>query len=272
VAVDFDKLDKNRLKRVELPDVQNRQRVATKEELLAIKQESEKRRLKKIEKHEYDPFEFWRIVTVALNTGLREAKILEIDRTWLRKRDDGWWLILPPARSRLKQTPREIPLNPAAYEALRSEIAHVDGRIFRRWNSGAFGTFWRRLSIEAKVTDLHFHDLRHTFTTWLQNLGVPLEVRATLLGHRLRGAGNDSLGGEAMTSRYSHGGYGWNQHLREAVTRLHTALLSYGLSDGKVVREASPTKKVANAAPDAEKRWWSQRDLNPCLSLERAPS
>ena len=109
LAVDFDKLDKNRLKRVELPDVENRQRVATKEELLSIKQESDKRRLKKIEKHEYDPSEFWRIVTVALNTGLREAKILEIDRTWLRKRDDGWWLLLPPARSRLKQTPREIP-------------------------------------------------------------------------------------------------------------------------------------------------------------------
>jgi len=50
LAVDFDKLDKNRLKRVELPDVENRQRVATKEELLSIKQESDKRRLKKIEK------------------------------------------------------------------------------------------------------------------------------------------------------------------------------------------------------------------------------
>jgi integrase len=69
---------------------------------------------------------------------------------------------------------------------------------------------WRRLSSEAKVTDLHFHDFRHTFATWLQNLGVPLEVRATLLGHRLRGSGTDQLGGEAMTSRYSHGGYGWN--------------------------------------------------------------
>jgi integrase len=202
--------ERARLKRVELPDVANRQRVATKEELLSIKQESDKRRLKKIEKHEYDPLEFWRIVTVALNTGLREAKILEIDRTWIRKRDDGCWLILPPARSRLKQTPREIPLNPAAYEALRSDLVHVDGRIFRRWSAAAFCTFWRRLSSEAKVTDLHFHDLRHTFATWLQNLGVPLEVRATLLGHRLRGSGTDQLGGEAMTSRYSHGGYGWN--------------------------------------------------------------
>jgi integrase len=129
---------------------------------------------------------------VALNTGLREAKILKIDRTWLRSRDDGWWLILPPARSRLKQTPREIPLNPAAYEALRSTLAHVDGRIFKQWSAAAFSTFWHRLSREAKVTDLHFHDLRHTFATWLQNLGVSLEVRATLLEHRLGSTGTIS--------------------------------------------------------------------------------
>jgi hypothetical protein len=63
-----------------------------------------------------------------------------------------------------------------------------------------------------------------------QNLGVPLEVRATLLGHRLRGSGTDQPGGDVMTSRYPHGGYGWNQQLRHAVTLLHTALLSYGLS------------------------------------------
>ena len=107
------------------------------------------------------------------------------------------------ARSRLKQTPQEIPLKPAAYTALRSEIAHSDGRVFRRWNAGAFGTFWRRLSRDAKVTDLHFHDLRHTFATWLQNLGVPLEVRATLLGHRIQGAGSDAFRGEAMTPLFT---------------------------------------------------------------------
>jgi integrase len=83
----------------------------------------------------------------------------------MRKRDDGWWLILPPSRIRLKQTPREIPLNPAAYEALRGEIAHVDGRILRRCTPAAFSISWQRLSTEAKVTDLHFHDLRHTFAT-----------------------------------------------------------------------------------------------------------
>ena len=263
--MDFDKLDKNRLKRVELPEVENRERVATIEELKSIKNRTDERRLKVTQANQYDPAELWRIVTVALNTGLREAKILELDRTWLKKRDDGWWLILPPARSRLKQTPREIPLNPAAYQALRSPIEHVDGRIFRRWTPAAFSIFWRRLTVDAKVVDLHFHDLRHTFATWLQNLGVPLEVRATLLGHRLPG-------GDVMTRKYSHGGHGWNQQLREAVTRLQTALLSYGLSYGIQTDEATAHQKVANSRKDEGKVWWSQRDLNPCLSLERAPS
>lgn len=83
----------------------------------------------------------------------------------------------------------ETPLNPAAYQALRNDFV----RIFRRRNSAACSTFWQRLSRAAKVTDLHFHDLRHAFGTWLQNLGVPLEGTATLLGHRRRGGATDHL-------------------------------------------------------------------------------
>ena len=67
-------------------------------------------------------------------------------------------------------------------------------------------------------------------------------------------------------------GYGWNQQLREAVTLLHTALSSYGLSYGRPAEDATSTVMVANSRRDEGKVWWSQRDLNPCLSLERAPS
>src|SRR5215831_1158564 len=143
------------------------------------------------------------------------------------------------------------------------------------WMKGSLGEecgcvwdLWRRLCVEAKVVDLHFHALRHTLTTWLQNLGVPLEVRAALLGHRLRGAGPDQLGRDAITVQYSHGGQGWNQQLRHAVTLLDTAVLA----DGRSVDEATPEVKVANARKDEQKVWWSQRDSNPCLGLERAPS
>jgi len=124
--------------------------------------------------------------------------------------------------------------------------------------------------ISVLFADLHFHDLRHTFATWLQNLGVPLEVRATLLGYRLRGSGTDQLGGEVMASRYSHGGYGWNQQLRQAVTLLHTALLSAGLSARQSSDEKTSELKVANSRRNEGKVWWSQRDLNAYLSLERA--
>ena len=63
---------------------------------------------------------------------------------------------------------------------------------------------------------------------------------------------------------------------REAVTQLDTtytkAVLSYGLSYERQTLPEPELRKVANSSEDQGKGWWSQRDLNPCLSLERAPS
>jgi integrase len=263
LAVDFEKLDRNRLKRVQLPDVARRERVATNEELSAIQAVAAKRTPYKILGRVYDPAEFWRIAQIALHTGLREAKILEIDRSWVRQRNDGWWLILPPSRTRLKGTPRELPLNHLAYRALRPEVAAIEGPIFANWSADAFGHQWHRTCKAAKVQDLHFHDLRHTFTTRLQNLGISLEIRSALLGHSTKAM---------MTSQYSHGGHGWNLKLRDAVTQLETTytkpVLSYGLSYERSTLPQPELKKVANSSEDQGKGWWSQRDLNPCLSLE----
>ena len=213
LAVDFEKINRNRLKRVQLPEANKRSRVASADELDSLQALGDQ--------------ETWRIVQVALHTGLREAKILEIERSWMKLKDDGWWLLLPPARSALKGTPTELPLNRVAVAALKSDVACINGAIFHNRTSDALNKAWSRLCKRGKVQDLHFHDLRHTFATRLQNLGVPLEVRSALLGHRLR---SDSLGNETMTMRYSHGGHGWNQQLRRAVTLLETTVLSYGLS------------------------------------------
>jgi integrase-like protein len=190
----------------------------------------------------------------------------------MKLRDDGWWLIFPPAR--LKGTPREIPLNRIAVQALRSEILTVDDQIFRRWTQAAL-TYWGRLCKRAKIQDLRFHDLRHSIATRLQNLGIGLEIRSALLGHKVRGLGGD-FGSEAMTSRYSHGGHGWNQELRRAATLLESAYsgstLSYRPSYEGSGDDATTDRKVANTKEDQRKAWWSQRDSNPCLGLERAPS
>ena len=46
----------------------------------------------------------------------------------------------------------------------------------------------------AGLNELHFHDLRHTYATWLRESGVDPMTVAQLLGHRVH----------AMTGRYAH--------------------------------------------------------------------
>jgi len=310
LAVDFEKLDKNRLRRVELPDVAHRERVATDKELIRIaqvlystRQEDRLRaqmqhllsdptlsasRQRTITHYHHAAIEqdraaratMLQVLLVALHTGLREAKILEISRSWLLEREDGWWLVLPPARSRLKGTPKELPLNTVAAQALlharRHKQVDIAGRLFSRWESAAtMGTYFRRVCAHASVVDLHFHDLRHVFATRLQNLGIGLEVRAALLGHRIGSQQGDLLGGQLMTSVYSHGGVGWNTELRRAVTLLEHAYppnLADGMADGTFREIVAQAVNAPNVLNPEEKKWWSQRDSNPCLSLERAPS
>lgn len=216
LAVRYDWLDKNRLQAAELPDATRRTRVASTPEL---------ERIRLLRDHVMPDVlkELWRVVVAELNTGLRESKLLTVQRSWIREEADGWWLVLPPSHSRLKGTPPRLPLNASALWALRDPIPSIsDGRVFRRWDDvRAFKKYWSRVCTLAKIQDLHFHDLRHTFTTRLQGLGVDYEVRQALLGHRMPG----------MTATYSHGGPEWDQKLREAVTTLDAAFkLSYGLS------------------------------------------
>ena len=63
---------------------------------------------------------------------------------------------------------------------------------------------------KAGITDFKWHDLRHTFASWLGQDGVPLDRVSKLLGHK-------SL---MMTMRYVH--LAPNQ-LHEDVARLVTA-------------------------------------------------
>ena len=65
-------------------------------------------------------------------------------------------------------------------------VLKIDGDNLRR----AFKKALKKTGIE----DFHFHDLRHTFATWLAQRGVDIYKISKLLGHKdIR-----------MTQRYSH--------------------------------------------------------------------
>jgi integrase len=231
LAVLHDMLDKNRLKKVDLPEATKRTRTAQWDELQAIRAVRGDATA-----------ELWRVITVAANTGLRETKLLQIRRSWIRKKADGYWLTLPPARTRIKGNPTEIPLNRwAVAAALGEDVPSLtDDRIFRRWhNVRSFKKYWASVLRRARVVDLHFHDLRHTYATWLQDLGADYEVRQTLLGHRMPG----------MTANYSHGGSGWNQKLRAAVEMLEN---NYNFGDQRLpVDEGICASRTSEASVSA---------------------
>ncbi len=75
----------------------------------------------------------------------------------------------------------------------------------------AFRTAWEAAVKRAKLTDVRFHDLRHTFASWAVQRRVTLPELKDLLGH-------SSL---QMVQRYAHLG---PEHLRSAVSSLDDVL------------------------------------------------
>ena len=199
LAVNDEKIPRNRMKVIPVPRGDSRTRVATMEELEAIQAVAMP--------------ELWRFIMVASHVGLRQAMIMSIKDTWLSPQEDGWWLITPKPKTQIKRHPPKIPLNRVALAGLFPEGLNnpPQGRIFSNWKvTSSLRHLWVNTCRRAGIEDLHFHDLRHTFGTWLQNVGTEYEVRQVLLGHRMPGT----------TERYSHGGKAFDAKVREAVDKL----------------------------------------------------
>jgi integrase len=133
------------------------------------------------------------IVLTALHTGMRKGEVLGLP----------WDAVdLTHGFIRLKQTKngnaRALPLNETLWGMFsslrsRSDVAWVfhDGE-GRRYNDVRHP--FDRACEAAGMVDFHFHDLRHTFASWLVMKGVPLATVSTLLGHT----------SPTMTLRYTH--------------------------------------------------------------------
>lgn len=128
-------------------------------------------------------------VRVASDTGLRRSEMLRLD--WRDVDLDRGVLLVRLSKTR---EPREVPLTAACAAALRDQATraqvmplHGEGPVWTNLValrpeavSRRFGTLTRR----AGLPDLRLHDLRHGFACRLRESGAPIQVIASLCGHK----------------------------------------------------------------------------------------
>jgi integrase len=134
------------------------------------------------------------VVTVALHTGMRKSEILGL--AWERVDVSRGVILLERTKTGKR---REVPMNRPVYDALSSLPRSEDGAgpVFRNASGSAWGsirTAFERACRDAKIPDFRFHDIRHTFASWLVMRGRPLKEVQELLGHKTI----------TMTMRYAH--------------------------------------------------------------------
>jgi integrase len=138
------------------------------------------------------------LVTVAMESGLRKGELLGL--TWDRVDLSRGVLRLEITKSGKR---REVPMRQAVYDVLASLPAPREGRV---WRSGNIRTAFENAVAEAKLDDLHFHDLRHHFASWFVMRGGSLSALKEILGHA----------DLKMTLRYAHLA---PEHLRSEIVR-----------------------------------------------------
>lgn len=177
------------------------------------------------------PYLLWPLVVVAIHTGMRKGELLN-----LRWQDVDFYSKTITIRRAKAGEGRRLPMNDVVRETLmelrkqRIRQGKAKGRellspyVFCATHGGHMFNLkreWYHALKQAKIHDLHFHDLRHTFASRLVMAGVDLYRVQTLLGHKT----------PMMTLRYAHLS---PAHLREAVAVL-TQKSGAGFGAGSLV-------------------------------------
>ena len=156
------------------------------------------------------------IVQIAMHSGMRRGEIISLrwkDIDFKERR-----IILEKTKNNER---RAIPMNGTLCRVLQSLPIHLHAeKVFPDINGNMVSVAFERACKRAGIEDFRFHDLRHTFASYLTMGGGNIRTVQTLLGHKdLR-----------MTMRYSHLS---PEHLREAVSILDKSLNS--ISNGHSV-------------------------------------
>jgi integrase len=132
------------------------------------------------------------ILIIALNTGMRKGKILHL--SWGDVDFDNQFLFLKQTKS---NRPRKIPMSGFVADVLRAikrsgEFVFVNPKTGRPLSD--LQTGFKATCRKAGISDLRFHDLRHTAATYMVIGGIDLVTVKEILGHATI----------QMTMRYAH--------------------------------------------------------------------
>jgi len=133
-----------------------------------------------------------KMILVAAYTGLRRGELLRVNEGRATLRDG---LLMLDATTKTGK-PRTIPVPEEIEPIIRSMPLPVAAHTIR--------TGWKNAAQACGLSNVHFHDLRHTYASWLVQAKVPMRTVQELMGHTTL----------AMTQRYSHLA---DDHLRDAV-------------------------------------------------------
>ena len=152
------------------------------------------------------------IVIFAIHTGCRRGEILSCG--WRKHVDMKRRMITMQATKGGNR--KVIPMSEMLFQMLlkRSGVRDISGRVFPYEMTAVKDAFERTVR-KAKLEDLHFHDLRHTFATRLIQNGVDLYAVKQMMGHR-------SI---KTTERYSHHA---PESLRPSVKALDECYTQFG--------------------------------------------
>ncbi len=133
------------------------------------------------------------IVTIALHTGMRSGEIRSLN--WGDLDFDSGFLIIRDSKN---GEARHVPMDSTVVN-LFCNYQRTAGSDFVFTNAAGGRIGWlqhgfRKALVRAGLSDLHFHDLRHTFASQWMMAGGELYALKDILGHKTI----------AMTQRYAH--------------------------------------------------------------------
>lgn len=146
------------------------------------------------------------IVITALHTGMRLGEILSLE-----------WEDVDLKRSQIKifdtknNDFRVVPMNETLYNTLL-KLNPKRGRVFLSRLGAPYKHVrknFKRALRRVRIKDFKFHDLRHTFASWLAMEGIPLSTIGKLMGHKT----------PHMTMRYAHLSQDYLQDVVEVLTQ-----------------------------------------------------